>query len=58
VLPLCDSGASGGSPQYTHTHPYITPGNTHVIYNSDRTGIAQVYAATIPETLLAELKKE
>jgi hypothetical protein len=58
VLPLCDSGASGGSPQYTHTHPYITPGNRHVIYNSDRTGIAQVYAATIPETLLAELQEE
>ena len=57
VAPLCDSGASGGSPQYTHTHPYITPGNARVIYNSDRTGIAQVYAARIPEDLLTELEK-
>ncbi|NNE93237.1 MAG: hypothetical protein HKN23_16460, partial [Verrucomicrobiales bacterium] len=56
ILPLCDSGTSGGSPQYTHSHPYITPGNRHVIYNSDRTGIAQVYAASIPEDLLAELE--
>lgn len=56
VLPFCDSNASGGSPQYTHTHPYITPGNKRVIFNSDRTGIPQVYAATIPEEILAKLE--
>ncbi len=56
VLPLCDTGASGGSPQYTHTHPYITPGNHRVIFNSDRTGIPQVYAARIPTELLARLE--
>lgn len=56
VLPFCDSGASCGSPQYTHTHPYITPGNRHVIYNSDRTGVPQVYAAEIPGDLLAKLE--
>jgi hypothetical protein len=55
VLPLCDSQASGGSPQYTHTHPYITPGNRRVIFNSDRTGITQVYAATVPADLLEKL---
>jgi len=55
IEPLCDSGASGGSPQYTHTHPYITPGNARVIFNSDRTGIAQVYAARIPASLLGQL---
>lgn len=58
VLPLCDTGTSNGSPQYTHTHPYITPGNARAIFNSDRTGIAQVYAARIPEQLLAELEKD
>jgi len=57
VLPLFDSGTSGGSPQYTHSHPYITPGNRYVITNSDRTGIPQVYAARIPEELLAELEE-
>lgn len=56
IEPLCDSGASGGSPQYTHTHPYITPGNARVVYNSDRTGIAQVYTARIPEEFLEKLE--
>jgi len=56
VLPFCDTGASGGSPQYTHTHPYIAPGNARVIFNSDRTGICQVYAARIPKDLLEKLE--
>lgn len=57
ILPFYDSGASSGSPQYTHTHPYITPGNRHVIFNSDRTGICQVYAASIPRELLEKLEQ-
>ena len=56
VLPFCDTGASSGSPQYTHTHPYITPGNRHMIFNSDRTGICQVYSARIPKEFLAKLE--
>ena len=55
VVPFCDTNASGGTPQYTHTHPFITPGNRHVIYNSDRTGICQVYSALIPPGLLEKL---
>ncbi len=57
VLPFCDTNTSSGSPQYTHTHPYITPGNHRVIFNSDRTGIPQVYAARIPEDFLAKLEE-
>lgn len=56
LLPFCDTNTSSGSPQYTHTHPYITPGNRRVIFNSDRTGIPQVYAADIPEDFLAKLQ--
>ena len=56
VLPLYDTQASGGYPQYTHTHPYITPGNHRVVFNSDRTGIAQVYTARIPPELLEKLQ--
>jgi len=56
VLPLCESRASCGRPQYTHPHPYITPGNCYVIFNSDRTGICQVYAAALPEEALRELR--
>ena len=55
VLPICDSGASCGRPQYTHAHPYLTPDNRHVIYNSDRTGICQVYAAVVPDGFLEQL---
>lgn len=55
LLPFCDTGASCGSPQYTHTHPYITPDNRRVIFNSDRTGICQVYAADIPQSFLDAL---
>lgn len=55
VLPLCDTGSSCGPPQYTHPHAYMMPGNRHVIFNSDRTGLAQVYAADVPSALLAAL---
>jgi len=55
-FPLCSSGASCGHPQYTHSHPYITPGNRYVIYNSDTTGIGQVYAAEIPPRLLEDIE--
>ena len=57
VMPFCDTNTSSGSPQYTHTHPYMTPGNHRVIFNSDRTGIPQVYAARIPKELLAKLEE-
>lgn len=55
IMPLCNSYASCGFSQYTHTHPYITPDNRHVIFNSDRTGICQVYAAVIPDGFLENL---
>ena len=53
---LCESGASAGSPQYTHPHPYFTPDCRWVIYNSDGTGIPHVHAARVPEGLLEELE--
>lgn len=47
---------SGGGNQCTHTHPYLTADNKHVIYNSDANyGIPQVYAARLPEGFLATL---
>jgi hypothetical protein len=53
---LCETGSSMSSPQYTHPHPYFRPDNRWVIYNSDRTGIPQVYAARVPEGLLESLE--
>jgi len=52
---LCVSGTSGGSPQYSHPHPYLTGDNRWVIFNSDRTGIPQIYIASVSDDLLASL---
>jgi hypothetical protein len=54
---LCASGSSFGSPQYTHPHPYFSPDNRWVIFNSDRTGIPHVYAARLPDGLLEDLDR-
>lgn len=53
---LCETGASFRGNQWTHPHPYFTPDNQHVIFNSDRTGLPQVYAAHVPASLLEELE--
>jgi hypothetical protein len=50
-----DSQASGGGNQCTHTHPYLTADNRHVIYNADPGGIPQVFAARVPEGFLESL---
>lgn len=52
MLPLCDSGASFGRPQASHPHAYMTPDNRHVVFNSDRTGVTQVWAAQVPDEFL------
>jgi len=53
---LCETGSSLSTPQYTHPHPYFSPDNKWVIYNSDRTGIPHVYAAQLPDGLLESLE--
>lgn len=50
---LCDSHTRQGTCQYSHVHPYMTPDNKYVIFNSVVTGVAQVYAARIPDGFLA-----
>lgn len=52
---LCRSGSSFGSPQYTHPHPCFSPDARTVLFNSDRTGLAQIHAARVPDGLLDEL---
>jgi hypothetical protein len=54
-LPLCDSHTRQGTCQYSHAHAYMTPDNRHVIFNSIVTGVAQVYAARVPEGFLEKL---
>jgi oligogalacturonide lyase len=50
--PLCHAESSSGHPQWTHPHPMFSPDGNHIVFNSDRTGIGQVYSMEIP----AELK--
>lgn len=55
--PLCKgfSPMCMPSPQYTHPHPYFSPDNKWVIFNSYSTGIPHVCAAQVPEGMLEEL---
>jgi len=41
----------------THPHAYISPNRKWVVFNSDRTGAQQVYCASIPEEMIAELER-
>lgn len=52
-----DSMASTGGNQCTHTHPYLTTDNSHVIFNADPyQSVPQVFAAKVPEGFLDSLE--
>ena len=55
---LCHSKSSLGRMQNTHPHGYLTPDLKWVIFNSDRTGTSQIYAAKVPEEMIEELGRE
>ena len=55
MLPFCDTATSSDLAQYTHAHAYMAPGNQHVIFNSDRSGLGQVWSAKVPPNFLAML---
>lgn len=55
---LCDSLTRQGLCQYSHVHPYMTPDNRFVIFNSIVTGVAQVFAARLPDGFLAAVEKD
>jgi hypothetical protein len=52
---LCEGRTTGGGAQFTHLHPYMTSDNKWVVFNSDRTGVPQVYIAEVPKGLLESL---
>jgi hypothetical protein len=52
---LCEGQTTGGGGQYTHLHPYMTSDNKWVVFVSDRTGLAQVYIAQVPDGFLESL---
>jgi len=47
---------SGGHPQSTHAHPKFSPDGRYVAFNSDQTGIGQVYMVEVPEQFKRELE--
>ena len=49
---LCRSETTPASPQWIHTHPYFTADNRSVIFNSDRSGVPQIYRVEVPSGLL------
>lgn len=55
-LGLCDSHTRQGSCQHSHVHPYMTPDQKFIIFNSIATGVPQVYAARIPDGFLDQLR--
>lgn len=55
---LCEVITTAGGGQYTHLHPYLTSDNRWVVFNSDRTGLAQVYLAAVPDGFLDALENE
>lgn len=53
---VCDPETVIGRPQYAHPHPYMTADNRYIVYNSIKSGMAQVYVAAIPNGLLDSLE--
>jgi hypothetical protein len=53
---LCHARTSGGGGQYSHAHPYMTGDNKYIVFNSDRTGLANVYLAKVPDGFLDSLE--
>ncbi|TBL72416.1 PD40 domain-containing protein [Paenibacillus thalictri] len=54
--PLCYPESSNSHPQWSHPHPSFSPDASYVVYNSDRTGMAQMYIVRVPEELKEELR--
>jgi hypothetical protein len=51
---LCKSLGSNGD--WTHPHPSFNRAGTQVVYNSDKTGVPQIYLVTIPDTIRNEVE--
>ncbi len=56
-LRLCNSYTRQGACQTSHVHPYLTPDNKFVVFNSIATGVPQVYRASVPEDFLKKIQK-
>ena len=53
VVHLCECPCSRDVGHEHWEEPYIVPGNRHVVFNSERTGHAELYVAGVPEYVKA-----
>ncbi|NIA13987.1 MAG: hypothetical protein GWP08_07895 [Nitrospiraceae bacterium] len=51
---VCDPQSSCSHPQWTHPHPSISPQLRYVLFNSDATGIGQVYLAELTDEFVQQ----
>jgi hypothetical protein len=54
---VCDPQSAPSHPQWTHPHPSLSPGMKYVLFNSDQTGIGQVYLAELTSEFLDAARK-
>lgn len=54
---VCESKTAPTRGQNTHPHAYLTPDLKWVIFNSNRSGFPHIYAARVPEEMIAEISK-
>jgi len=52
---VCESKTVPSRSQSSHPHAYLTPDLRWVIFNSTRIGATHIYAASVPEGMIAEL---
>ncbi len=55
LLHFCHAPCSRSGGHETWEEPYMTPGNRHIIFNSERTGHAELYAAAVPDHVMTYL---
>jgi hypothetical protein len=48
---LCHPRSSEGHPQWSHPHPQFSPDGASALFNSDATGVPQVYLARITDEM-------
>lgn len=52
---VCESKTKPERSQNTHPHAYLTPDLKWVIFNSNRSGFAHIYAASVPDDMITAL---
>ncbi len=52
---VCESKTVPDHRQSSHPHPYVTPDLKWLVFNSNRSGPAHIYAARIPDQIMSKL---